>query len=318
MKALIIGCGKIGAFYDSVRSEQILSHAHAYKKNINIQKIGFVDSDYNLAIKAAEEWEGVCFESISEAIANLKPDIVSICTPTFTHGLALKQVIELGVKTIICEKPLTMSSQESGMITALCLKNNVNLIVNYSRRFDSYVQGLKCSIDSYEYGEIVSVTSLYSKGIRNNGSHVINLGQFLFGDVLTTRALLERVDYDVLDPCIDAMLTFERCPSFHLVSCNENNFSIFEMDIIFTKGRLKFVDFGLTVYLQRVVEDKLFKGYRKLGETQILNTDLLNSMPNLIEHVINLNKKESFSAGKSAAQTDYIVEQLMKAIKDGK
>ena len=56
--ALIIGAGSIGALkpdkLDNIKSKNILTIAHAFKKNPQINLIGIIDIDKNKAIEAGK------------------------------------------------------------------------------------------------------------------------------------------------------------------------------------------------------------------------------------------------------------------------
>ena len=54
LNVVIIGAGKIGAFFDSPDSSNILTHAHAFTANRNFRLLGFVDKDLNQAGRAAQ------------------------------------------------------------------------------------------------------------------------------------------------------------------------------------------------------------------------------------------------------------------------
>ena len=64
-KSIIIGSGNIGAFYDNPKSENILTHAHAYSKHPNTKFAVFIDSDISKAQKATEIWGGNYYLQLS-------------------------------------------------------------------------------------------------------------------------------------------------------------------------------------------------------------------------------------------------------------
>ena len=57
-KALIIGAGQIAGGYDNPNDKSILTHAHAYSNNSNVELLGFYDVNYEAAEKMAEKWGG--------------------------------------------------------------------------------------------------------------------------------------------------------------------------------------------------------------------------------------------------------------------
>src|SRR5438445_290371 len=112
-RALVIGCGRIGAFWDKPGSESVITHAHAYHSHPGIGSLAFVDQDHGAAQKAAALWGGRAFPDLATALAEAKPQIASICTPDDTHYPVLKQLLESDVRLILAEKPLTRFSGEA-------------------------------------------------------------------------------------------------------------------------------------------------------------------------------------------------------------
>jgi predicted dehydrogenase len=313
MKVLIIGCGNIAAFYDNPSSLQVLTHAHGFKKCTQVKEIGFYDINYNQAEKAANVWGGVAFRSIEEALNDYAPSVVSICTTTCSHYEILIQVAKHNPKFVICEKPLTLSAQESESIVTLYEKKNIKLIVNYSRRFTESFRQIKASIDNLEFGQVITAVAIYTKGIRNGGAHALNLAQFLFGPHQKQQVLSSKIDNDQNDPSLDAFISFEKCPSYHLMAANERSFSLFELDIIFERARFRFVDSGFELQRQDLIQDELYTGYKKLGDIKFSKTDLINSVNNLISSVTSDNSKYvEVSSGREAAMTDRLINALMK------
>ena len=82
--AVVIGAGSIGANkdnkYDSPKTKNILTHAHAYYKSDAIDLIGIIDPDKNKLKLATEKWKTKGYSSIDEM--EIMPDILSVCIPT--------------------------------------------------------------------------------------------------------------------------------------------------------------------------------------------------------------------------------------------
>jgi hypothetical protein len=80
-------------------------------------------------------------------------------------------------------------------------------------------------------------------------------------------------DFYPTDPTADAVLFFN---SFivHLTAGDESKFSIFEVDLIFEKGRFRFTASGNTLESYCLVADPLFPSYKELAVEKIVQTDL--------------------------------------------
>ena len=65
----------------------------------------------------------------------------------------------------------------------MCNKNNVKLFVNYIRRSEPSVIQIKKMIEDRIIEAPVRAVAWYSKGLLNNGSHMLNLLEYWLGDV---------------------------------------------------------------------------------------------------------------------------------------
>lgn len=69
--SLIIGAGQIAGGYDSLESEAVLTHAHAYAKHSDFNLLGFYDVDASNASNMAKKWNCNAFNRFDE-IENIK------------------------------------------------------------------------------------------------------------------------------------------------------------------------------------------------------------------------------------------------------
>ena len=60
----IIGAGQIAGGYDDLNSEDVLTHAHAFNDNPQIDFIGFYDINSNKAKEMAKKWETKFFDKL--------------------------------------------------------------------------------------------------------------------------------------------------------------------------------------------------------------------------------------------------------------
>lgn len=292
-KAVIIGAGRIAAQFDSPQSREILTHAHAYRKHPKIDLAGFFDVNKAAADKAARKWQCGAYYNFGEMFKKVNPDIVSICTPDENHSSALLKTAEYKPRMVICEKPVTANLRETRAIVKLYRGIKVPVLVNYSRRFDETAREARKNISSGRYGKILCASGIYTKGVLHNGSHMIDLCRFLFGEMKECARLHKVGDFTKNDATIAGFLKFEKCGQFYLMAGDERKYSIFELDIICEKKRIRFDDFGLSISTQEVKDDPLFAGFKCLSKPAVRKTSLINAMPALINNAVNyLEKKE--------------------------
>ena len=163
-------------------------------------------------------------------------------------------------KVVIAEKPLTLNVHESEEVVEKYKKADIPLFVNYTRRYDNFIRSLKCRIETGDIGRILNTTIKYTKGILHNGTHAVDIANFLFGEFLSGQPLNSVIDYSENDPTLSAVLEYERCPELFLIACDEYFYSIFEIDIMTEKGRIVFDQFGLSCREYDVRKDPVFEG----------------------------------------------------------
>lgn len=283
MKALIIGCGQIASNYDSPEGHAILTHAHAYQKTSAINDLAFFDLDHSKSQAAAKKWNGRAIDTLEESF-----DLISVCTNTNQHLETIKQIIPLNPKGILLEKPGGLNLQQCKEIAELAKQKNIPIQVNFNRRFDSSLIELKTKINKREIKPAL-MKGMYSKGLVNNGSHMINLFNFLFGELIEVRFCGELIDDDSNDPTVSCRLSYENCDVVEMSAFSESNYSIFEYDLLAEQCRYYFSDSGFQLEYQVLATDPLFPGYKELKsewkKPTGLDKAILNSVENLIYHI---------------------------------
>ncbi|MGI9520848.1 MAG: Gfo/Idh/MocA family protein [Hyphomicrobiaceae bacterium] len=90
-------------------------------------------------------------------------DFIVLATPHSQHGEQIKLAAAAG-KHVLCEKPLTLRTQDARDAFAACAKNNVLLGVAQNRRFLPSVQKLKTMIDDGTLGTVLHFEANFSGG----------------------------------------------------------------------------------------------------------------------------------------------------------
>ena len=285
---LIIGAGRIGATFDSPDSRDILTHAHAFKVHVGFDLIGFVDEDHDAAQKAAEIWGASAFSSISEAFKNNKIDVVSICVPDELHCGVVSEVLNYPIGLIFVEKPLSKTLKEAERIIQLSKERNIPVIVNYSRRFVSEFNVLKHDIAKNKYGRFIAGNGFYGKGILHNGTHMIDLLRYLLGEISESTEISRCYDFYNDDPTVSAIFKFSNKGMFSLHGVDCTNYTIFEMELMFEKARIRLIDSGFKIEQYLIKESERFAGYKNLYLEQTESTDLNKAMFNAAGHIYNV------------------------------
>jgi predicted dehydrogenase len=313
-KAIIIGAGQIGATYDNPNSKDILTHANAYKNSKEISEIAFVDTDKQSLDNACKKWDSSGFNNLEEALQRFKPEIISVCVPSESHYDSLKRIADFKPKLVLSEKPITLKPKLSKEICEIYEQNNILLSVNYTRRFDKYIHTLKEKIINNSYGEILNCSIIYTKGILNNGCHVLNLIEYLFGIINSYKVLRQIEDYNNPhgDKTLDAWVTTQNCSSVHIIGASEKAYSILEMDILFEKIRINYNQFGLKVTEQHIRRDPIFEGYQDLEEGINNKTNLNLAIREYIHNGIQaIQGAPLISSARSALNSEELCHEML-------
>ena len=289
MNALIVGCGKISSEYDSPDGSRILTHAHAFSNIKAISDFAFVDIDKERLSKACRKWSVQGFSDLGTAIDCFSPEIVCIATPPNVRLELFEILVKKGIKKIICEKPISLDIETANEIAKITKKNNLVVNVNYPRRFDPSVVDLKNKIDQNEYGSIQGVRCLYTKGIINSGSHLINLLLFLLGKYKGGLVYGELYDHDPDDPSLQSIVRFEKSDNVQLMGVDHKNYFLFECEFLFEKARVILEQRGFSLSVQLRREDPVFSGYYDLSMAAHSTTSLDKALMAIINETLNDN-----------------------------
>lgn len=316
LKVVIIGAGRIASGFDNPKDSVILTHAHAYKKHRQVELVGFYDIDKKAADLAAKKWQVKSFINLDQMLVEVKPDLISICTPDNTHKEILEKVILYKPALVICEKPVTALAQDTEKVIKLYKNLGIPILVNFSRRFDNTIQALKKNIVKNKFGQVICASGIYNKGIKHNGSHMVDLARYLFGEVQMIKPFYSLADYNLEDRSVAGFLQFTNCPQFYLQIFDQRKYAIFEMDILFAKGRIKLFDFGFHILAQTVEKNSLYAGFYSLSKETRKKTKLDKAFFNLVDNaVLYITKKTPLICDiNEALKTQKVCEKLLNKL----
>lgn len=100
------------------------------------------------------------YASFEEALSDPAVHSVHIATPNKLHYPMAAQALEAG-KHVLCEKPLSMTSEESAKLVALAEKTGLAAAVNYNIRYYPIALEARQKVRSGEIGEVFVVNGSY-------------------------------------------------------------------------------------------------------------------------------------------------------------
>ncbi len=267
---VIIGLGQIGMGYDFdvTGNSNIYTHARAISLHNAFRLIGAVDVSPELRTRFEQRYCVPAFDKVESAVAQLRPDVVVIATPSGSYNAILIKVLDrFRPKLILCEKPLAYALDEAREVVETCEKNDIDLFVNYIRRSDPGAVTVKRLIESGVIRTPVKVNVWYSKGIINNGSHFINLLEYWLGEILSTRIINPGRMWSDRDPEPDVEIQFQLGNAI-VRSVWEESFSHHSIELLSTSGRLLYEKGGRFVAWQTVQTDPNFNSHSILADQQ--------------------------------------------------
>lgn len=291
-RVAIIGCGNIGSLYsDDPKIKGIYTHAAAYSACSETKLVAVCDPDIVKAKKASEKWNCASYTDYKKILEEQKPDIVSICTPDNTHASILNDILNSQEKVlaVIIEKPIALDLSQATQLIELAKLHKVILVVNYSRRYSSQLMQVKEMVSAGKLGKIQKISGYYTKGILHNGTHWLDLATLILGELKSVQGFMSR-DEDVLDPTLDAQLIFNNGTVGFLQGLAAEHYSLFEMDILGTEGRIRILDSGHLIEFYEVKESQYYSGYKAVIKNSECESDMYNTLLHAVLDLVDCLK----------------------------
>lgn len=317
LRAAIIGCGDIaGKFDENAPKGTIRTHIKAYQSRADVEVVAVADIHLDRAQAFAKRWKiSKAYAGTEELLKKAKPDILSICTPDPSHLETLKLALDYPVKAVWCEKPLATDAASARPLIVQAQAKSVPVAVNYMRRWMNSVNVLREELSAGKLGDILSVTGHYTKGLRHNGSHTLDLWRYWFGEPSSAAPLGSLPGGDTEDPSLSARLRFPGGVNAVLIGLGNPGYSLWETDIVGTKGRVRYRNGGYDMDRYDVQESPDAKGYACLSPVlHSSRTDLDSIMGKVLASLILASSSSSplASDGESALKTIELCEALSR------
>jgi UDP-N-acetylglucosamine 3-dehydrogenase len=117
--------------------------------------VAICEIDLQRGKEIADKYGTRLYSSIDDMLdKERKLDACLVCTPTKTHSIIAKRIMEKGINVFV-EKPLALSSKECEEMMDIAEKKKVILTSGYIERFNPVVQEVKRLIDCSKYGDLL-------------------------------------------------------------------------------------------------------------------------------------------------------------------
>jgi len=230
MKVLLIGLGSIGQRWARILKEYQEFEVFAYRRlRIN----GTIAADMqSVSDIPPEESLGITSLSTEAEVDLLKFDIAFICSPINLHLKDLKLCIDLGIKRILIEKPLSNNISRTDEIFLRELsnkmkndKNSPRLVIGFQGRHHPVLEVIKNHLKQNTIGQVFYARTEYGEWLpgmhpyedyrashmanSNLGggpasclSHELDLIESIFGEIVLSKGFMQKfgvIETDVPD-----------------------------------------------------------------------------------------------------------------------
>ncbi len=321
LSVAIIGAGRIAGRYDMDKIDGdpgTYTHAGAYKKDGRFFLKKICDVDTKRAGLFSKQW------GVETAVTDLNEiysdyhDVVSVCTPDATHFEIVSNIIKhKAAKTVFAEKPLALCEDEMLEIIRCTGGNDINVVVNFQRRFDGSHERLKEIVEE-KPGKLLAVNAYYIKGLDHIGITVVDTIIYLCGVPRSVYAYNRVYNRQVNDYTYEFILFFD---SFNVTvktidtESADYNYHIFEIDMLFSDKRITINDNSRTIET-RVVGDYAYSGVRALDDRHPVyeESGYRFSMLNVVDYLYDISTG-SKGHTKNTLEHSYLNMSILKTIK---
>lgn len=243
VRALVVGCGNIGAGYD-LDDDRILTFAKALSLRPEVA-LTLADADEARARDIAARYGVRSLGAPGDDDLGAF-DMVCICVPTPLHFGLLSRCIALQVPLAICEKPLVARLDEVAALEKMEL-GATRIMVNYMRRFQPGYARLREQLAGWMAQEpLLGVEIRYVRGLLNYAGHALDLLEFLLDRPFRAGGLrVAKSSFDAFpdDPTLVGALDWEGIPvTLHGVA--DARYALFEIDLYTPTRRVEIRDRG--------------------------------------------------------------------------
>jgi len=314
LKAAVIGCGNIGASVKNYgRAVRPGSHASAYQANAKTKLAALVEND-------KDKWPGLkndfprvkIYEDADLMFKEIKPDIVSIATPTGSHYKFVLMAAKYKCPAILCEKPISYSVQEAKKMILACQKSNSQLFINHTRHFDPLLQKWSRKVRNGFLGQIYQGNAYYYNGLFNNGTHLIDLLRMFLGEIDWVAVQYnKKTSWQEKDLNVDGLIAFKNGALISFQSLSKN-YGYFGFSLFGEKRMINVTNLAYEIEYRKKIRNENYKGFFELSSEISKEGAPRSFMKSAIGHVVSC--LEGKTAPQSTGQNGLAVLEILMTL----
>ena len=321
----VVGLGRIGMGYDydSPAGSEVLSHATAFSTCSGIDLVAGVDPDASKRAAFESKFRKPAYPTIEALHELVRPDVVTVAVPTHLHAPTVMSILQSRPKAVLCEKPLATTVDDGELMVKTAKEAGTVLAVNYIRHFEPGTQELCRRLATGILGDVYKGVIWYTKGLQNNGSHLIDLLQSCLGIPRVVECTVPGRTLPDSDAEPDVHLGFEAC-DVYLLAGRQECFARAEMELWTTRGVVRYQQGGEIIEWAGTQSDPMLGNSLGLGhDVEKIPTDFDHYQRYVAESLYRhlVEGAPLVSSGDTALDTlrtvDRIMSQRVTLIPDG-
>ena len=190
LRAVLIGLGQIGASYGedpkTRRYFEFATHAEVLEQHPDFDWVGACDRSLKACDSARRRWPELTVVSDVARLNGLEPDVAVLATGPQARLEIVEHLPSL--QGLVTEKPIGTCSQNARAFAAACEDRSLLAQVNLWRRAERAMRTLASGGLSQMIGTAQAGFVLYGRGIRNNGTHLVDACRMLLGEPTSVQA----------------------------------------------------------------------------------------------------------------------------------
>jgi UDP-N-acetylglucosamine 3-dehydrogenase len=147
VKVAIAGAGVMGR-----------NHVRVCSELEDVEVVGVVEPARPAAERISRLFRVRTFDTLTKLLAEARPDVLIIATPTIVHFAAAREAIASGVHVLV-EKPIAATVAEGQDLVTRAASAGVLLGVGHIERFNPAVRELKKHVEAGELGRVFQITA---------------------------------------------------------------------------------------------------------------------------------------------------------------
>lgn len=330
-RTALIGFGKMAQGYSHDAAMALYypyaSHAQVLRDNPRFDWCAVVDPDEGARSSAIRDWGISNSVPSPEAIAGREEiEVAVLATPPERRLGALDSLPAL--KAVLVEKPLGVDLESARVFVEACRERNILVQVNLWRRADKALARLAKGELQNRIGRVQAATFVYGNGLRNNGTHMVDLARIFFGEI----ARVQRIGAG--EGHVEGPIPGDANPTFAIVT--ETGLNVLFQPLSFAHyrengvtlwgetGRLEIMNEGLVIQSCGMADNRAMQGEAEIAHDrpERLETSVGHALYRLYDDLAAALDADDAtrlcSPGVSALKTTAIVEAVAAAPADGR